>query len=330
MMKLELMWRVLDYLAEDATQLIEDILSRWANDAKDSHFFRSSANFVFTFQMSNKPYFLRFNHESERTVEAIKQELAFVNYLDQKGLNVAKPIPSLKGAFVESVSSTLGTFHAVVFEALERKQYDLNELSSEQIVEWGKTLGELHQISSSYPASKRPTWQTQLDWVKSYLPQEEKAALAIASRLEQKLGFLPASCSNYGLIHFDFELDNIVWEGNQIKAIDFDDCCYSWFIADLTFALRDLFDDNPSRVDLKNPSLKSFIQGYRSQQALSDETLALLPLFLSFHNLLLFTKIVRSREKFDKTNAPEWTEQLDEKLENKLASYRENFAQILD
>jgi Ser/Thr protein kinase RdoA (MazF antagonist) len=137
---------------------------------------------------------------------------------------------------------------------------------------------------------------------------------------------LPVSQGTYGLIHFDFELDNIVWAGDQAKVLDFDECSYSWFAADIIYALSNLFDDNPSHVDLKNPSLQSFVQGYRSQQALPDETLGLLPLFLSFHNLLTFTKLIYSRKNFDKTNSPEWTQQLDKKLENKLEIYRASFA----
>ena len=330
MMRLETMWRVLEFLQEDSTQLIEEMLARWGNDIDDVHFFRSSANFLFSFQMSNKPYFLRFNHESERTVEAIEQELAFVEHLAERGLSVAKPIPSLNDNLVESVPSTLGTFHVAVFEALEGKQYDLDELSSEQLSEWGRTLGELHEISNTFPVVERPAWQTQLDWINNYLPQEEKVALDVAKKLEQTFASLPVSEDTYGFIHFDFELDNIVWKGDKAKALDFDDCAYCWFVADIAFALRDLFDDHPEKVDLNHASLKTFAEGYRSVKPLTDNDLALIPLFLCFHNLLMFAKLLRSRENLALKNCPEWTQQLDEKLKRKVESYRENFASALN
>jgi len=46
---------------------------------------------------------------------------------------------------------------------------------------------------------------------------------------------------NFGLIHFDFELDNLCWEDALIQMLDFDDCAYHWYAADITYALRDLF-----------------------------------------------------------------------------------------
>ena len=75
-----------------------------------------------------------------------------------EGIRVAKPIRSSAGNYVESVMTELGLFHAVVFEGLAGKQLDLDELTPDQVLCWGKALGELHSASTQLSIS----WTTQL------------------------------------------------------------------------------------------------------------------------------------------------------------------------
>lgn len=328
MMKLETMRVIVDSLQEQTPLLVQTILSRWNDDIQDVRYIRSSANFVFSFRMLDEPYFLRFNHEDERAAALIEQELAFVLHLADRGLKVAGPVPSRQEAFVETVSSALGTFHATVFEALEGQHYELDDLTPEQLLMWGETFGKLHHIASTYPATQRLHWREQLAWFYSRL-QGERDALEVARRLKQKLSALPTTSSNYGLLHADFELDNLVWQGNEAAVLDFDDCTYSWFVADIAYALRDVFGDDPSRVDLSHPTLHRFVEGYRTVRPLPDEELALLPVFLCFHNLFMFTRLLRALENLEKRNQPEWVETLSEKLKHKLVSYRDQFGSVL-
>ena len=61
-------------------------------------------------------------------------------------------------------------------------------------------------------------------------------------------------------IHFDFELDNIVWNTDKTGIIDFDDSAFYWFVADIAFALRDLYDDSVKKVELQNESFELYKQ----------------------------------------------------------------------
>ncbi|MCA9836897.1 MAG: phosphotransferase [Trueperaceae bacterium] len=326
MMNLDLMWRVLAYLSNDTSHLIKDMLNRWTTNPKDIRFFRASSNFVFSFQMANQPYFLRFSSAREKDAVQIEQELNFIRFLDAGGLKVARPVPSLSGTLLEQVSSPLGVFHAVVFEGLTGEHYDLDELSEEQLVIWGAALGGLHKASSSYPANLRPSWQSQLAWICESLPQTEQRALHFAHTLRQDLSRLPVSSDNYGLIHYDFEPDNLIWQGNNVQILDFDDCMNSWFAADIISALSDLFDNSSTKITLDNSAFQLFLKGYQRVKALPSEDLDFLSLFLHFENLLKFTKILCSRENLDTEHCPEWAHQLDRKLENRLESYRKTFA----
>jgi Ser/Thr protein kinase RdoA (MazF antagonist) len=83
-------------------------------------------------------------------------------------------------------------------------------------------------------------------------------------------------------------------------VIDFDDCAHNWHVADIACALRDLFDDRASRVDLGNLLLAAFVSGCRSARPLDGTELARLPLFMLMSNLIFDTSLhitVRSHRR---------------------------------
>ena len=78
----------------------------------------------------------------------------------------------------------------------------------------------------------------------------------------------------YGLIHADFNFDNILWRDGRVMAIDFDDCGFGWHLFDLaTISILFLGTD---RYDLVK---RAVVDGYRQERPLSDEMLRQMPLF---------------------------------------------------
>jgi Ser/Thr protein kinase RdoA (MazF antagonist) len=162
--------------------------------------------------------------------------------------------------------------------------------------------------------------------VSEYLPVTEQAAQATLCELQEQLTRLSISEGNYGLVHFDFELDNIVWNGDEVGIVDFDDSAYYWFVADIAFALRDLFEDSPAKVDLRNESFRSFLAGYRLVRDITQEDLELIPMFLRLHNLITFAKLHRALGTAEAQAEPVWLEQLRKKLSLKMQFYRDGFS----
>jgi Ser/Thr protein kinase RdoA (MazF antagonist) len=145
MMKLSLMQAVVGTLNDTYESPIADaLLAAWALDQGRARYFRASANFIFMFKRESQACILRFTHASERTADAIQAELAYLQHLAAGGVPVGLPIRSLSGRDVESISTTLGMFHAVVFEMLSGEQFDVGDLSLAQFTRWGSALGELH------------------------------------------------------------------------------------------------------------------------------------------------------------------------------------------
>ncbi len=331
MMKLTLMRDVSATVDVDWHSPIADaILAHWAHDDERAWFVRSSANVLFGFKQDGRDCFLRFNHATERTPQMIQFELDYLAYLQAAGLRVVQPIRSLAGNFIESVDTGLGQFHAVAFERVSGEMLDISTLTPAQVAAWGRTLGELHQAVVGYNAVGRLTWRDQIESLEQDLPTHESAARQAAQLLHSQLAQLPINTyqvkDNYGLIHFDFELDNLLWDSERFGIVDFDDCIWHWHVADIAFALRDLFDDDPAQVDLQNPTFKAFIGGYRQAKALPQEDLDQIPLFLHLHNLVAFAKLLRAMDAGDAADDPTWLKDLRQRLARKVDRYRARFA----
>ena len=327
MMKLSTMKAAFETLDEQWHSPLADVLvARWGITPGAARIFRASANFLFKFQQSNHQYILRFNHECERTPAWVQGEIDFIRHLARAGILVPKPLSSLTRTWVESVATRNGIYHAVVFEALAGEQYNSTELTYEQWIAWGKALAELHTASQGYAGHDRPSWQDHLHMAAQTIPPQETTALRLMDTLRNQLTRLPVTSDNFGLIHYDFELDNLIWQRDRPGIIDLDDSAWYWYAADLAFGLRDLFDDRPAGIDLSDERFLTFIQGYRQVRSISDEELSHLSLFLRLHNLVIFARLLRSLEGSAPPDEPQWLGELRGKLERLVASYRASFA----
>ena len=107
--------------------------------------------------------------------------------------------------------------------------------------------------------------------------------------------------------------------------MDFDDCAFYWFEADISFALRDLFEDSVDGVDFECERLTAFLKGYRSEMQLGDAAVGRIPLFLRMHNLITYAKLIRTLGDGPGQEEPDWMADLRNRLEDKCREYREQF-----
>jgi Ser/Thr protein kinase RdoA (MazF antagonist) len=323
MMKLSTMLKVDSTVdAQWQSPIAEQILEHWEHDQRPARLFRSSTNFVYVFRKGGERYFLRFADSTERTGAAIDAEMALLGWLANKGMIVTTPIASKKGRCIETVETDLGTFHAVVFAGLQGSQVAFEELSTAQFEAWGAALGKLHAMTHQDQdprLSARPTWRDHLTQARIYLPEDEPAVQAEFDYITSFVSAHPVTATNSGLIHGDFELDNLFWQNDTIAILDFDDCSYSWYVADIAFALRDLFETG---VDLSNPSFHAFIRGYSKHYSLDEELLSHLPTFMRLVNLIGYAKLVRAMDLAHDQDYPEWCTSLLLKLENRMQDYK--------
>lgn len=304
------------------------ILEQWEHERGSAQFFRLSTNFVYIFRKGDERCFLRFAESDEQTGAAIGAEMALLCWLTSKGIHVSTPVASKNGRYVETVETDLGTFHAVVFVELHGREVDIEELSTAQFEVWGATLGQLHAQMHLYQdpgLSARGTWKDHLTLARNYLPKEEPRVQAEFDHLTSFLAALPVTETNYGLIHGDFELDNLRWQDDTIAMFDFDDCSSSWYVADVAFALRDLFETG---VDLSHPSFRAFIRGYFDHYSLDEELISHLPTWMRLVNLITYAKLVRAMDLAYDQDYPEVYTSLLLKLENRRQNYKASLLSI--
>jgi Ser/Thr protein kinase RdoA (MazF antagonist) len=322
MMKLSSMKNVL--LTVDGnwrSPLAETILEKWGYDPGSVYYYRSSANFLFIFKREGENYFLRFTDAKERSMAHLESEMQILESLRYEPVKVALPVASQDGNLIELAETSAGTFYAVVFEALPGNQFEVTDLDPEDFYRWGKELGKLHNIFKVLPddvKAERNTCREQLSSAKESLPFRETAARDELTVLQEWMETLEINEDNFGLIHYDFELDNQRWQNGEIGILDFDDCMNHWYAADIAFALRDLLK---TESDLTNPNVVEFINGYQSEFSITSNMAKDLHLFIRLHNLLTFTRLLEALD-VPVTELPEPLINLHSKLEAYIENYR--------
>ncbi len=326
MMKLSTMKKLVATVDQDwRSSFAEQLLEKWGFDEKEVYYFRGSANFIFMFKKENQWYFLRCNESTERTFIDYQTELQILQYLEKASISISLPVKSEDGNLIETVTTELGIFHCVVFEGLKGEQVELEALDEEGYYIWGKALGQLHQTFKMMPQElkdSRPSWQNHIQFIKGTVSSDERAFFNELFEVESVLTSLPVSEDTYGLIHYDFELDNLKWNENGLGILDFDDCVQHWYIADIAYALRDLFE---KEIDINHPSFEQFIKGYSSETSIELNLLQKIEWFMRLHNLVTFAKLYRSLDLKEGETNPQWLSDLKGKFESKLENYRKSF-----
>lgn len=252
-------------------------------------------------------------------------------FLHEQGYPVVVPVKSRKGHWIETMHDTsIGTVHAVVFCQAAGVRLELDKMSEQQMEQWGRSLAALHNASSCFtPAepANRMSWEDALALVASVLEEhpEETAAAGELAKVDAWLRSLPANDQDYGLIHYDFELDNVFWEdGSELfSAIDFDDAMYHWYVMDIASTVGDL---NVGMKDEHTRSYQLFLNGYQSLRPLNKDLLEQVPGFQRFNDLYGFARVLRAvKDCSVGDDSPPWLGNLLAKLQSSCEYARARF-----
>lgn len=315
----------LKYLFYNENLAVEAI-KKWKADMKNVDelfsYFRISSNAVYPFLNNGKVCFLRLAPVEEKIEDNEYGEIEFIQYLREYNFPALKPLPSLNDKLVEIITTEWGMYFASVFESVEGVPIEDTDLDDNVMFVYGKTLGTLHKMASDFnPSIKKWTYEDVLEWIKKELDLYDAQTAAMNEYMEVKhlLETLPKNQMNFGLVHYDFEPDNIFYdEINEIcNVIDFEDGVYHWFALDIEQVFGSLSEcmDEERFVVAK----KVFLNGYRTEFDLSNDMLALLPLFRRFIDLYSYARILHSTsEVLD--NEPDWLNEIKVKLNRKKDS----------
>jgi len=165
--------------------------------------------------------------------------------------------------------------------------------------------------------STRPTWSEHLGSIAAAIPEGKETVRAELEEVREALQGLPPDGETSGLIHGDFELDNLVWTGNAVAIMDFDDSAHHFYVADIAFVLRDLFEEGFKGDD---PRFEAFLRGYSVQHQLDPSYATRIPLFLRMAKLTMYARIVQALDFADESR-PEWMARLEQRFEKWITTY---------
>ncbi|MGN7355356.1 phosphotransferase enzyme family protein [Paenibacillus amylolyticus] len=321
----------LKYLFQN-NDLAEMILKKWSYDPESLdmfQYYRISSNAVYPFRDQGEVRLLRFAPVEEKNQVNLSAELEFLRYLRTNQYGAMEVVPSHSGTELVEVHTPWGTYYASVFKRVPGSQLGSIDLNDSILYSYGQALGELHHLSRTFmpeQKEKRWTYTDVLDWMQEILKgfPGERAALNEVEFLRTYFATWPMTQQNFGLIHYDFELDNVFYdEGSQsCYAIDFDDSMYHWYAMDVEQSLDSLREEiEPEQWEQKR---QLFLNGYWSKAGERYDLGSMFPACRRFANLYGYVRMLRSvAEQW--SHEPEWMSGLRARLERIMTEKAEQF-----
>lgn len=274
-----------------------EVLRQWQLEDASLELIKHRENAVFKVEKPGFRAALRMHRHGYHSNDELRSEIEWMQALAAAGIQVPAIIPTRSGElFVDYFETGLpGSLQVDLFEWIDGEQLGSVEdgVADEADVErtFG-TLGELaakvhnQAVSWTLPdsftrhawdaeglAGERPFWGR--FWEIAAVTADRRALLErVRDGIFAELAALPKSPGSYSMIHADFAAENIMVDEHGLRLIDFDDAGFGWHLFEIATALYFIRDE-----PYFHRAERALIGGYRKCRQLTDEDLALLPLF---------------------------------------------------
>jgi len=283
----------------EALTLAEEAALNWTSGANPrllSH--RENAVFAVTLPDAARGV-LRLHRKGYQSEEAIRSELWWMDALAEAGLGVPRPQRTVDGALMARLADgrIASVLNWVEGRPIGTGGEPLDGTPDEQMRRYasvGRAIAQLHVATDRItlpPWFSRPHWD--IDGLLGSAPfwgrfwdhpaaSEAEALLLQEARryARERLSDHAAQGADQGLIHADLLRENILHDGHHARLIDFDDSGFGFRLYDLGTALAQ---------NLKEPALDQIatglIEGYATHRPLTDDDLAMLPVFVMLRTL---------------------------------------------
>ena len=201
-----------------------------------------------------QPCVLRLQRLSRMPLGVVQSEMRWLaDIRDHTRLLVPMPIPALNGelAVLLPALPDREAQIATLFAWLPGRQKRRLTLRDAELI--GASLAILHRFSSTYrPPGTFERWDFDratflenvavLDHVDATLlaPAAVQLMRAAIRFVDSILTVLASESASYGLIHADTNLTNWLFQSDQVALIDFEVCCYGYYLFDVGRLLHEL------------------------------------------------------------------------------------------
>jgi Ser/Thr protein kinase RdoA (MazF antagonist) len=243
---------------------------------------------------------LRIHRDGYHSKTAIASELAWLMDLRSAGVvTTPAPVKGRDGEIIQQLGHArmARPRNIVLFDWETGVEPGIGEDLSKPFEVLGEVTARMHRHTRSW---KRPPWFTRMTWdFETSLGETAphwgrwRAGMGVDAEKQmlfgrtvdligKRLSAYGKSAERFGLIHCDLRLANLLIDGAVVKAIDFDDCGFGWYMYDAATPVS-FYEHEPQVPGL----IESWKTGYRRVTALSKEDEAEIPTFVMLRRLLL-------------------------------------------
>lgn len=280
------------------------------------------------FLKTNKGKFvLRVYRRNNKTMGEIAQEVEFMNFLRNQGIPTPQIMLNLKGKLISQIKINKVAWNFILMEFVDGKHLISDQHSI--IAEVSKYQALIHKAAGKFKKVEKS--KNLKDRINEFTVQNKKAEkflknnylwpdirkIIIQTAQDAKRNFDEINSLPSGLVHLDYDSDNILTKRNKVMAIlDFDDLSCQPFIMDLGNSLWWWLFTNKNN-DLKL-LYKKYLGGYQKYRRLSKKELLFLLLFIKMRNISIAIFDINHDEK---KSLKEWKKVLDfDEAVNNLAN----------
>ncbi len=243
---------------------------------------------------------LRIHRDGYHSRAAIESELAWLTALRDAGVVVTpKPVKGLDGEIIQLVGHKKleSPRHVVLSDWETGAEPGIGQDLTKPFEVLGEVTARMHQHSKQW---QRPSYFTRLTWnfetslgdAKPHWgrwrdgmgvdPAKRKLFGRTVDVIGKRLASYGKGADRFGLIHCDLRLANLLIDGESVKAIDFDDCGFGWFMYDAATPVS-FYEHEPQVPEL----IEAWKQGYRKAAVLTKADADEIPTFVMLRRLLL-------------------------------------------
>lgn len=253
--------------------------------------------------VAGEEYVLRINRPNHRTKAQINSEAMWLTAIrDDTDLVVPEPMPDRDGNIV-TVAGARGVPEercCILFRRVEGQFYR-DRLSPVALERVGRFAARLHEHAQSFEPPESFTRQNVgfgdeaepgemmkviskglVDGAAIIAPHDLATFTLARHTLQEAIDEMGTNERVFGLIHADLHHGNYLFHGQEVRAIDFDDCGWGHFLYDLAVTQWYL----QARPDFQ-ALRQAHLEGYSSIRPLDEEQLSQISTFNAARTLLM-------------------------------------------